>query len=304
MRFRKSAYQFFVRGLISLGGFMNAGCVRRTRRELGMGHEPYGFTVTENIVFTPDEWDCELQGDLYLPDINIDLNCETESDLKTLPVVLLVHGGGWAENDNRYQMKKLAQSIVQEGFAVFSITYRLAPEYVFPTQVDDLLEAVNWLSKNACTHQLNLQKTIIYGYSAGGHLAELAAIRKEEMPEDVRIRAVVAGGAPHFMRLDPDYPLVQQFMGHSWQENVDRYREATPVDAVTEGFPPAFIYHGAKDVLCPSPHVEKWEARLLQLGIEHAIHWVKGKGHIGTFLAPRDAVIRAIQFMHEKIEDD
>lgn len=295
MQFQKSAYQFFVNGLISLGGVMNAGCVKRTRRELGLDHEPCEYLVTEDIVFTPDDWDCQLHGDLYLPQL------DSENDGQTLPVVLLVHGGGWAQNDNRYQMKKLAKSIAQEGFAVFSITYRLAPEYVFPAPVDDLLEAINWLSMNAGKYQLDMQRAALFGYSAGAHLAELAAIRKAEMPEGVMIRAVVAGGAPHFMRLDPDYPLVQQLMGHCWQEDVDRYRSATPVDTVTKDFPPVFVYHGARDTLCPSPHVEKWHARLQHLGIEHTIHWVKGKGHIGTFLAPRDAVVRAIHFMKKHL---
>jgi len=123
MKFQKSAYQFIVRALISLGEGINAGCVRRTQRELGLDQEPYKYSVTTNLVFT----------DLYLP---------VMGDMESLPVVLLVHGGGWAENDNRYQMKKLAKSIVEQGFAVFSITYRLAPEHRFPAQVDDLLEAL------------------------------------------------------------------------------------------------------------------------------------------------------------------
>jgi len=214
---------------------------------------------------------------------------------------LLVHGGGWSENDNRYQMTKLAQSIVEQGFAVFSITYRLTPEYVFPAQVDDLLEALNWLNTHAKNYQFDMQRTAIFGYSAGGHLAELATIRSEEMPEEVKIRAVVAGGTPHFVRLDPDFPLVQKLLGHPWQDDVERYRAATPVDSVTEDFPPVFIYHGEKDNLVPWPHVKKWDAKLNELDVEHIIHWVKGKGHIGTFLMPRDAVVRAIYFMKQHL---
>lgn len=297
MSFKKSAYQSIVKGLISFGEIMNARCVKLTQRELGLDNESHEYTLTEDLVFTPDDWPCPLYGDLYLPNVDASQNL-------SLPVVLLVHGGGWSENDNRYQMIKLAQSIVKQGFAVFSITYRLAPEYVFPAQVDDVLEAVNWLNNNAKNYQFDMQRTAIFGYSAGGHLAELATIRSKEMPEAVKIRAVVAGGTPHFVRLDPDFPLVQQLLGHSWQDDVDRYRAATPVDSVTKDFPPVFIYHGEKDNLVPWPHVEKWVARLQQLGIEHTIHWVKGRGHIGTFLTPRDAVTRAIQFMHEKFDDD
>ena len=292
MKFQKSAYQFIVRALISLGEGINAGCVRRTQRELGLDQEPCKYSVTTDLVFTPTGWGSELQGDLYLPMMD---------DAESLPVVLLVHGGGWAENDNRYQMKKLAKSIVEQGFAVFSITYRLAPEHRFPAQVDDLLEALRWLNRAADTYQLDMQRTAIFGYSAGGHLGELAAIRMCELPEAISIRAVVAGGTPHFVRLDPDFPLVQDLMGHVWQDDPDRYLAATPVDCVTKDFPPVFIYHGEKDNLVPWPHVEKWEARLRELGVEHEIHWVKGKGHIGAFLIPRDAIMRAIHFMRHHI---
>ena len=159
MKFKKSAYQFLVRGLISLGEVVNAGCAKRAREELDLDQEPNEYVVTEDLVYTSNDWNDELHGDLYLPSVE---------DAKSLPVVLLVHGGGWAENDNRYQMKKLAKAIVEQGFAVFSITYRLAPEHRFPAQVDDVLEALRWLNDQADKYQLDVGKTSIFGYSAGG----------------------------------------------------------------------------------------------------------------------------------------
>ena len=290
MPFQKSVYQLIVRALISLGGIINAGNVKRALQELGMEQKPCEFSIIEDLVFTPADWSCSLKGNMYLPSVN---------DAKNLPVVLLVHGGGWAENDNRYQMTKLAKSIVEQGFVVFSITYSLAPVHCFPAQVNDLLEALRWLNKKSDKYQLDMQRTAIFGYSAGGHLAELAASRKEELPDNICIRSVVAGGAPHFMRLDPDYPLIVDLMGHTWQENPDNYRAATPVDCVTKDFPPVFIYHGERDNLVPWPHVKKWDERLQELGVEHEVYWVKGRGHVGTFLMPKKAVVRAIYFIKQ-----
>ncbi len=54
----------------------------------------------------------------------------------------------------------------------------------------------------------------VYGYSAGGHLAEMLAMR--EMPVGVKIRAVVSGSAPQILRLDPDFPAVRDLIGKSY----------------------------------------------------------------------------------------
>lgn len=271
-------YRVAVKSLIWLTGvFENRG-------------EKCVFTVERDIVYTPDGWAEEVRGDFYRPVMEVDGG---------LPVVLLVHGGGWADNDNRYHMVRQVDELVRAGFAVFNVAYRLAPGYQFPAPVDDLLEAVRWMKGNEERLRIDMGRLGFFGYSAGGHLVELAAMR--EMPEGVNLRAVVAGGTPHFMRLDPDFPLVQDFMGHVWQDDPDRYRDATPVDRVSEDFPPVFIYHGAKDKLVPMQHVDKWEARLGELGVENEIHWVKGRGHIGTFLMPRGAVSMAVEFMRKKL---
>jgi len=239
-----------------------------------------------DVSYKQDTADEDVYGDFYIP---------KQRDVEHFPVALLVHGGGWAENDNRYQMIRIVDQFIRSGFAAFNVAYRLAPQHHFPAPVDDLLEAVTWLKDNEERLHIDLENLVFFGYSAGGHLAELAAMRP--MPDGVRLRAVAAGGTPHFMRLDPDFPLVQQFMGHPWQEDPNRYRAATPVDSVTQDFPPVFIYHGAKDKLVPQQHVLKWQQRLKQLGVGHEVFWVKGRGHISTFLMPREAIEKAIHFL-------
>lgn len=271
-------YRTFVRFLIWLTGLAEN---RGKRCE---------FTVERDVVYTPDGWAEEVRGDFYRPVMEEDGG---------LSVVLLVHGGGWADNDNRYHMVRQVDELVRAGFAVFNVTYRLAPEFHFPAPVDDLLEAVKWLKRNEERLCVDMERLGFFGYSAGGHLVELAAMG--ELPVGVKLGAVVAGGTPHFMRLDPDFPLVRAFMGHVWQDAPERYRDATPVDRVGENFPPVFIYHGAKDSLVPRQHVDKWVARLEELCVEYEVHWVKGRGHIGTFLMPKGAVHKAVDFMCKRL---
>ena len=285
---RKIIYRGTVRSLMFVGSLVNVGCFHGVHKQLGTEKTKVNYTCTRDVVYTPENWQQEVRGDFYKPEIE-----------GVTPIVLLVHGGGWSENDNRYQMAGIARKLARQGFAVFNVTYRLAPEYHFPAPVDDLLEALRWLEAHQESLEIDTSRTAIFGYSAGGHLAELAAMRK--MPEGVEIKAVVAGGTPHFMRLDPDFPLVQQLMGHPWQDDPDRYRAATPVDSVSAEFPPVFVYHGSKDKLVPRQHVDKWEQRLKELEVEHEIYWVKGRGHIGTFLIPQGSVDKAVKFLHEKL---
>lgn len=271
-----------------MGGMMNLSCVHQTQKHLATEKVKVGYTCKKGITYTPRSWSKEVKGDFYKPKLAA----------KT-PVVLLVHGGGWSENDNRYQMAGIARKLAKQGFAVFNVTYRLAPDYHFPAPVDDLLEALKWLKTHDETLNIDTQRTAIFGYSAGGHLAELAATR--EMPEGVKIKAVVAGGTPHFVRVDPDFPLVRDFIGVSYKDEPDIYHQATPVDQATKDFPPVFIYHGSEDDLVPPLHVHRWEKRLKELGVEHEIYWVKGRGHIGTFLLPQGSVNHAAAFLRKKL---
>jgi len=278
---KKMIYKASVRALIFTTGLISNS--RRSGESLKVG-----YSRKKDLVFTPEGWGRAVEGDLYQPEI------DTKS-----PVILLVHGGGWSENDNRYQMAGIAKKLVKSGYTVFSVTYRLAPEFNFPAPVDDLYEALRYLKKNEQELNIDMSRVGVYGYSAGGHLGELVAMR--EMPEGVCIKAVVAGGTPHFVRLDPDFHMVKAFIGKAYDDEPKPYHKATPVDQVTAGFPPVFIYHGAKDELVPAIHVVKWVKRLAELNVEHELYWVKGRGHIGTFLLPRKALSKSLEFLDRKL---
>lgn len=288
MNYKKLTYQTAVCSFICVGSLINLNCAHQAHKQLTTEKTRVGYTCTRDIVYTPKGWEQEVKGDFYKPKVE-----------GKAPVVLLVHGGGWAENDNRYQMGGIARKLARQGFAVFNVTYRLAPDFQFPAPVDDLLEALRWLKANDDALEIDTERTAIFGYSAGGHLAELAATRK--MPDGVKIKAVVAGGTPHFVRVDPDFPLVKDFIGKSYKEYPELYHQATPVDQVTKDFPPVFIYHGSEDALVPPLHVHRWEKRLKELGVEHEIYWVKGRGHIGTFLMPQGSVSHAVVFLRKKL---
>ena len=85
-----------------------------------------------------------------------------------LPVIISVHGGGWVYGDKeRYQY--YCMDLAKRGFAVVNFTYRLAPDYKFPSSIEDTNSVVKWVLKNAEEYQLDTDHVFAVGDSAGAH---------------------------------------------------------------------------------------------------------------------------------------
>ena len=90
----------------------------------------------------------------------------------SLPVFVLVHGGGWVYGDKeRYQYYGL--TMAERGFTVINYTYRLAPEYKFPASLEDTCLAIRWMFENKQKYGLDTEHVFLGGDSAGAHLAGL-----------------------------------------------------------------------------------------------------------------------------------
>ena len=247
-----------------------------------------GYTVTRNLVYTPRDWPQPVLGDLYRPQTT-----------RPAPAVLLVHGGGWTGKDGRWQMNSIATKLAKRGYVVLNVTYRLAPRWTYPAPVEDLQEAVKWLRANASENGIDSGRIATFGYSAGGYLAALTGLI--EGPENLRIRAIVAGGAPSDLTFYPAGDLVPQFLGGTQQEIPQRFKEASPVNYVTSDSPPMFIYHGTSDKLVPPAHAEAMIAALEIHRVPHETHWIEGRDHIAAFLLPGYSVKAAIDFLDRKM---
>ena len=115
------------------------------------------------------------------------------------------------------------------------------------------------------------------------------------------IRAVVAGGTPSNLALYPGGDLVPQFLGGKRDEIPERFREASPVNSISESSPPTFIYHATGDRLVPREHAWELIPGLEQHGVPHEIYWISGRDHVSAFLFPAGAVERAIDFLDSRM---
>ncbi|MEO5914502.1 MAG: alpha/beta hydrolase [Luteolibacter sp.] len=108
------------------------------------------------------------------------------------PIAIIIHGGGWGSGDKTQDIDALFEPLTKAGFAWFSINYRLAPKHPWPACFDDTRMAIGWVKAHARQYKGDPQRIALIGYSAGGQLALLAAIRADD---STRVQAVV-GVAP------------------------------------------------------------------------------------------------------------
>lgn len=89
-----------------------------------------------------------------------------------LPVIVSIHGGGWVYGDKElYQF--YCMSLAGRGFAVVNFTYRLAPEFKFPAQLEDTNRVMEWVYANCEPYGFDLDNMFMVGDSAGAHLLGL-----------------------------------------------------------------------------------------------------------------------------------
>ncbi|PHM08907.1 alpha/beta hydrolase [Nostoc sp. 'Peltigera malacea cyanobiont' DB3992] len=170
------------------------------------------------------------------------------------PAVVVIYGGAW-QYGNTHANSEFNQYIANHGYTVFAIDYRHAPQYQFPSQLDDVRTALNFIRKHAAEYEADSEPMVLLGRSAGAHLAMLAAYQPDAPP----IRAVVNYYGP--VNLTEGYKtppnpdpinsraVLKAFLGGSLEELPNRYEIASPINYLTHPLPPTLLIYGSRDHL-------------------------------------------------------
>jgi len=222
------------------------------------------------------------------------------------PGVLVVHGGAWMSG-GKTQLAPYAIGLAANGFATFAISYRLAPRYKFPAQIEDCRSAVRWIRKHSAEYHVDPQRLGGVGYSAGGHLVALLGVTgKKGDPKkgiiDTRLQAVAAGGAPCDFRLLPlRSRLLAFWLGGTRQQFPQRYRTASPAAFVTSAAPPMFFFSGERDRVVPPLSPQLMVKALKSAHVEAEIYIVPNAAHVATTFN-REALLRGMMFLNKHLK--
>ena len=263
---------------------------------------PKGTILHGNVNYNKDTIQKHLL-DVYLP-----------SNIKNkVPLVVFVHGGGWLVNDKYADMgymKKTVAEIVSNGYALASIDYRFATEAIFPAQIQDCNRAVSFLVDHADQYGIDKDRIAVMGFSAGGHLASLMGLSKNNnipdffMPETTKafdFKAVVDFYGPAELILfpganDPKSPEAL-LIGAAPLDRPDLAKAASPVTYVDKDDPPFLLIHGEKDDMVSPRHSQLLSAWLTAQGVENKLIIVKDAPHFGEMFDSDDIRKSVIGFL-------
>ena len=93
------------------------------------------------------------------------------------PLVIHVQGSGWYKQDMNDHIFDF-MPIVKAGYVYAIIEYHGAPEYKYPTQVDDVIKAIEYLKENYQNYPIDFKHVFLSGDSSGGHIALLVALQE------------------------------------------------------------------------------------------------------------------------------
>jgi acetyl esterase/lipase len=195
--------------------------------------------------------------------------------------VIHLHGGGFRVGSKAGT--RLARPLAARGYTCVSSSYRLADEATWPAQIQDVKTCIRWIRANAGRLDVDATKVVVLGYSAGGHLALIAAgsQNKPEFEGDggqpglgTEVAACVAfyppaggGGLGRNPVLGPD-------------PGAELVRSFSPIDYIAAGFPPTLLLHGTADQTVPVEDSVRLYQALREVGAPVELHLVEGVTHI------------------------
>jgi len=237
-----------------------------------------------------------------------------------LPLIIFIHGGAWRSGSKENGASHLQQYAQTGEYICASIGYRLSQEAKWPAQIHDCKAAIRFLYANAKLFHIDITRSIVFGTSAGGHLAAMVAVtgnNKEiegkigkHLNQHSRVRAAISYFGPtDFLKMD-DFPSTfkhnaatspeSQLIGAAIQDVPDRTTLANPIHYVDSKDPPIICIHGSKDASVPFNQSELLKESLTAAQVRSALIRIEDGGH-GGFNNPKIKQLEADFFHSLKI---
>lgn len=267
--------RIFIVACLALIGYY---AVAQETQEIKMVVYPEGYQAQLDVVYTKvDKWDGRM--DIYTP--------PKEKGLS--PVLINIHGGGW--NKGTKESQTGFSGFFKKGYAVANVEYRLSQAASAPAAVEDIRCALIYLINNAAALNIDPDRIVIMGGSAGAHLALMGGLLENDHRFDtnckttktIKVAAIIDqygitdvwdwGYGTHKTSKSAAQWLGDHAKDQSFAATV------SPISYVKKSSPPTFIVHGDADPVVPYEQSEALYKKFQEMGVKSQFVTVPGGEH-------------------------
>lgn len=255
----------------------------------------------------------ELEADVFFPEKGVGTSA---------PAAVFIHGGGWTggTKEQSRALSLLRGPLLERGYVVASVGYRLAPEHKWPAQIEDVKCAIRSLRASASRYGIGKDRIGVWGPSAGGHLSAMLGTSGPEagfgdagghQDQSARVQAVIdlfgptdlTSGVWNVSRVTE----AEQVFGTS-DPDADVLSRASPVSHVSSDDPPFLIIHGRQDSTVPPSQSVALDSALTEAGVsstlilvDHAAHGLRPAGGVPS-PGEQQLIQRALSFFGAQLQ--
>src|SRR6202167_5217387 len=221
---------------------------------------------------------------------NLKLDVWQRKNVKTAPPTLIYyHGGGWVFGDRTWATLLLLP-FLEMGWNVINVEYRMASASLAPAAVEDCRCALRWAVRNAKQYNIDVNRIVLTGHSAGGHLSLITGMLPEgtgldnncDGTEKLKVAEII-----NWYGISDVADLVQgpnrknyavMWMG-SLPDPLTIAKRVSPLTYIRAGLPPILSIHGDEDPVVPYEQSMRLHKALSEAGVPNELVTIKGGGH-------------------------
>jgi acetyl esterase/lipase len=221
------------------------------------------------------------------------------------PTLVYIHGGGWVFGD-RTGATPMFLPYLELGWNVINVEYRMASASLAPAAVEDCRCALRWAIRNAKQYNIDVNRIVLTGHSAGGHLSLITGMLPDGTgldnncigDEKLKVAAII-----NWYGISDVNDLLQganvknyalMWMGSQTDAEAIAKR-VSPLTYVRAGLPPILSIHGDQDPVVPYTQSVRLHKALTAAGVPNELVTIKGGGH-GQFNEAQD--VEAYEKVH------
>lgn len=210
------------------------------------------------------------------------------------PTLVYIHGGGWIFGSKEGAVYQFLP-FLERGWRVVNVEYRMASNSLAPAAVEDTRCALRWIQRNAKQYNFDLNKLVLTGHSAGGHLSLITGMLPEGTPLDnrcytdekygegpMKVSAVINWygiSDVNDLIAGPNLKNYAKMWMGSMPNAAEVAKSVSPLTYVGKNNPPIISIHGDKDSVVPYSHSVRLHEELTKAGVKNKLFTIKDGDH-------------------------